>query len=427
MKAEVLSIGTELLLGEVTDTNSREISEQLEKVGINVYHKSTVGDNKQRIIGELNTAFERSDIVITTGGLGPTRDDLTKEAAAEFLGREMFLDEETVSNLKAYFEPRGLTVNEGNKRQAYFPVGSTILPNANGTAPGLILRFDGKERSKISQPFEQERHLIILPGPPREMRPMLQEQVMPYLERLTGKIFVSKTFSLAGIGEGHMEEKIIDLIRLQTNPSIAPYAKEKGLTLRIMAQAETEEEAQRLLHPVEEEIRRRLSGYIYAEREVGLEEVVADYLKEHRLTLATAESCSGGLLAARMIDVPGISSVFKQGFITYSNEAKRDTLRVCEETLNTFGAVSEQTACEMAQGAAKRAGSDIGVSITGIAGPGGGTEEKPVGLVYLGVHAFGQTKAKKVFIKGPREYIRRRSVSEALYFLKTQLRDKNEQ
>lgn len=424
MKAEILSIGTELLLGEVTDTNSRDISAELEGIGIEVYHKSTVGDNRLRIIGELEMAFGRSDIVITTGGLGPTRDDLTKEAAADFLGREMFLDEATLENLKAYFQPRGLSVNEGNQRQAYFPKGSRILPNPNGTAPGLILRFDFSDKAKEREPFTQERHLIILPGPPREMKPMLRDHVLPYLKDRTGKMFLSKTFSLAGIGEGHMEEKILDLIRVQSNPSIAPYAKEKGLTLRIMAQGESEEEIRKIMHPVEEEIRRRLSEYIYADHEAGLEEVIAEHLMKYGLTLSTAESCSGGLLAARIIDVPGISAAFREGFITYSNEAKQNTLGVLPQTLSEHGAVSEQTACEMAKGAALRAKADIGLSVTGIAGPDGGTPEKPVGLVYVGVHAFGRTEAKKILLRGPREYIRRRSVSEALYFLKTRL-DKN--
>lgn len=250
---------------------------------------------------------------------------------------------------------------------------------------------------------------------------MLRDQVLLYLKNRTGKIFLSKTFSLAGIGEGHMEEKILDLIKAQTNPSIAPYAKEKGLTLRVMGQGESEEEIRKIMYPVEEEIRKRLADYIYAEREAGLEEVIAEYLMKHHLALSTAESCSGGLLAARLIDVPGISSVFREGFITYSNEAKQHTLGVSPQTLSEYGAVSEQTACEMAKGAARKADTPIGLSVTGIAGPDGGTQEKPVGLVYLGVYAFGQTEAKKVLLRGSREYIRKRSVSEALYFLKTQL------
>lgn len=419
MKAEILSIGTELLLGEITDTNSRDISRELFHIGMEVYHKSTIGDNKFRIVKELETAFQRADLVITTGGLGPTQDDLTKEAAARFLDRKMILDPQTLENLEAYFLPRGLTINEGNRRQAYFPEGSRILPNSRGTAPGLILDFilQGSEND-----CSQKKYLIILPGPPKEMEPMLCEQVIPYLKELTGRVFCSITFSLAGIGEGHMEEKILDLIRNQSNPTLAPYAKEKALTLRVTAAGTTLAEAKDLLEPMAAEVRNRLSEYIFAEEEMGLEEWVGKTLIEKGLTLATAESCTGGLLSGRLIEVPGISAVFKEGFITYANEAKVRTLGVSEEILESYGAVSEQAAKAMAIGAAKIAGTDLGLSVTGIAGPEGGTEEKPVGTVYLALHTPTTTQIKKIFIKGSREMIRRRSVSEALNLLREKLK-----
>lgn len=421
MKAEILSIGTELLLGEITDTNSRDLSYELSQIGMDVYHKETVGDNKQRIIRSLAAAFERSDIVITTGGLGPTQDDLTKEAAAEFLGREMDEDAATVKKLEEYFHPRGIKVNEGNRRQAYFPRGSRILENENGTAPAMMVHFDGEDKAKLSPPFAKDRYLFVLPGPPREMGPIFEKSVLPYLKGLTGKVFVSKTFCFSGIGEGQMEEKILDLIKKQTNPTIAPYAKAKGLTLRVTASGKDEEEAKKTLFPVSEEIKNRLSEYIFAEEEIGIEELIAKRLTEKGLSLAVAESCTGGLLCGRIVDVPGISKVFKEGFITYSNEAKKRALGVSAKTLQDFGAVSEETAKEMAKGAAERAGADVGLSVTGIAGPGGGTEEKPVGQVYIGVFGKGEAEAKKVFIKGPREYVRRRSVLEALHFLREYL------
>lgn len=408
MKAEIIAVGTELLMGEILNSNSRDIARELYNLGIDVYHQSVVGDNLNRVSKELETAFERADLVITTGGLGPTRDDLTKEAAAHFLKREMILDEASIKHLEDFFGSRGLPLNEGNKRQAYFPEGAKIIPNENGTAPACIIEFD-------------EKVLVILPGPPREVIPLMEKYIIPYLEKRTGKVFISDIINISGIGEGHMEEKIMDIIEAQENPTVAPYAKEHGLTLRVTASASTEQEARLLLEPVVKKVCDRLGMDVYAIGDTTLEAVVASLLIEQNLSISVAESCSGGLLAGRLINYPGISKVFKEGFITYSNESKINTLGVDSKILSKYGAVSEEVAKQMAKGAADRAKSDIALSITGIAGPDGGTDEKPVGLVYLGLYLLGEVKVMKMDSWGSRDNVRRRSVSQALDMLRREL------
>lgn len=408
MKAEIIAVGTELLMGEILNSNSRDIARELYNLGIDVYHQSVVGDNLNRVSKELETAFERADLVITTGGLGPTRDDLTKEAAAHFLKREMILDEESIKHLEDFFGSRGLPLNEGNKRQAYFPEGAKIIPNENGTAPACIIEFD-------------EKVLVILPGPPREVIPLMEKYIIPYLEKRTGKVFISDIINISGIGEGHMEEKIMDIIEAQENPTVAPYAKEHGLTLRVTASASTEQEARLLLEPVVKKVCDRLGMDVYAIGDTTLEAVVASLLIEQNLSISVAESCSGGLLAGRLINYPGISKVFKEGFITYSNESKINTLGVDSKILSKYGAVSEEVAKQMAKGAADRAKSDVALSITGIAGPDGGTDEKPVGLVYIGLYLLGEVKVMKMDSWGSRDNVRRRAVSQALDMLRREL------
>ena len=408
MKAEIIAVGTELLMGEILNSNSRDIARELYNLGIDVYHQSVVGDNLNRVSKELETAFERADLVITTGGLGPTRDDLTKEAAAHFLKREMILDEESIRHLENFFGSRGLPLNEGNKRQAYFPEGAKIIPNENGTAPACIIEFD-------------EKVLVILPGPPREVIPLMEKYIIPYLEKRTGKVFISDIINISGIGEGHMEEKIMDIIEAQENPTVAPYAKEHGLTLRVTASASTEQEARLLLEPVVKKICDRLGMDVYAIGDTTLEAVVASLLIEQNLSISVAESCSGGLLAGRLINYPGISKVFKEGFITYSNESKINTLGVDSKILSKYGAVSEEVAKQMAKGAADRAKSDVALSITGIAGPDGGTDEKPVGLIYIGLYLLGEVKVMKMESWGSRDNVRRRAVSQALDMLRREL------
>lgn len=408
MKAEILCVGTEILLGDIVNTNTQYLARRLSELGIAVYHQSVVGDNRDRLKESYKQAFQRADIVITTGGLGPTKDDLTKEIAAEYFGRSLLLDNPSLNRIKDYFHKKGKEINEGNKKQAYFPKDAIILQNNNGTAPGCIIE-------------EENKYLILLPGPPKEMKPMFEEGVVPVLKKLSDVTFYSKVLRICGIGEGFMAEMIDDIIERQTNPTVAPYAKEGEVTLRITAKAKTEEAAQGLIEPVEKQIRERLGNNIYGVGDTSLEEVVANTLIERNLTIALAESCTGGLIASKLVNCPGISSVFMEGAVTYSNDAKMRRLKVKAETLDKYGAVSEETAREMALGIQEAAKADIGISVTGIAGPDGGTPEKPVGLVYVGLCIKGDVKVKKLMLSGNREKIRNRTAIEALNWLRLEL------
>jgi len=408
MKAEIIAIGTEILLGDIVNTNSQYISKRLADLGIFVYHQSVVGDNPERIKEAYALAFSRADLVIATGGLGPTKDDLTKEMAAEYFNREMVVDKESLDKIEQFFKRLNRPNVEGNRKQAYFPKGSIIIPNDHGTAPGCIIE-DG---NKI---------MIMMPGPPREMVPMFENQVVPYLKKFQDGVLVSKVLRVQGLGESGMEDMVKDIMDAQTNPTIAPYAKDGEAILRITAKANSTEEAEKLIEPVEQQIRQRLGDNIYGVGDTSIEEVVAQMLIEKKLTIATAESCTGGLLAGKLINYPGISAVFMEGAVTYSNESKMKRLGVRKETLEKFGAVSEQTACEMAQGIARNAGTDIGLSVTGIAGPDGGTDQKPVGLVYVGLYIKGEVKVKKLSLWGNRQNIRNRTVLQALDWLRREL------
>ena len=408
MKAEIIAIGTEILLGDIVNTNAQFLAKELAALGIDVYHQSVIGDNAERIIESFEKAFERCDLVITTGGLGPTQDDLTKELGAKYFNKKLVLHEPSLGWIKTYLDMKDEAIVEANKKQAYFPEGSIILPNPNGTAPGSIV----SENNKI---------LIILPGPPREMKPMFNDHVKKYLEGITGKIIKSKTLRLFGIGESLMAQKLNNLIQNSKNPTVAPYAKDNDVTLRITAKGNSEKECDDLINPVEKEIKDALGEYIYGEGETSLENVVSEILCNNKLSVSTAESCTGGMVAASLISYPGISDVFKEGAVTYSNESKMKRLGVRKETLDRYGAVSEETAREMAIGIAREANTDISISTTGIAGPGGGTDEKPVGLVYIGVFIKGKVVVNKFNFTGNRERIRRKTTMNALNILRKEL------
>ncbi len=408
MKAEILAVGTEILLGDIVKTNSHYISQRLADLGISVYYQTVVGDNEERLYDAYKLAFERADIVIATGGLGPTKDDLTKEIGAKFFGKELVLHEESLDYIKNFFDRLNRPMSEGNRKQAIFPEGSTILANPNGTAPGCII----EENNKI---------LIMMPGPPKEMAPMFEDSVVPYLQKFSDGVLVSKVLRVLGLGESAMAERVHDIIDNNTNPTVAPYAKDNEAILRITAKGKTKEEANQLILPIEQEIRIRIGHDIYAEGETTIDAVVGEMLVNRNLTIATAESCTGGLLAGTLINYPGISSVFMEGAITYSNETKIKRLGVKEETLENYGAVSEETAREMASGIARAANTDIGISVTGVAGPDGGTEEKPVGLVYIGLYIKGEVKVKKLRMFGDRQKVRNRTVVSALDWLRREL------
>lgn len=408
MRAEILAVGTELLLGNIVNTNAQYIAKRLADLGIEVYHQGVVGDNPKRLMDAYTAAFKRADLVITTGGLGPTKDDLTKEVAFDYFGKEAVLHKDILDNIEEYFKKINRDMVESNKKQAYFPMDVLILKNNHGTAPGCII----EENNKI---------LIVLPGPPREMKPMFEDYIIPYLMKYQKGILVSRVLRVIGLGESAVEEMIEDIIDKGKNPTIATYAKESEVTIRITAKANTEEEAEKLITPVEEEIRRRLGIAVYGEGETQIEEVVGKILVDNKLTISTAESCTGGLLAGKIINYPGISSVFKEGVITYSNESKIKRLKVKKEILDKFGAVSSQVAAEMAEGIAKAAGTDIGISTTGIAGPEGGSDEKPVGLVYIGLYIKGELKTKELHLAGDRQKVRNTAVIRAIEWLRREL------
>lgn len=409
MIAEIISVGTEILLGNIINTNAAYLSERLAALGISVYFQTTVGDNEERLFMTIESAVKRSDVVIISGGLGPTADDITKETAAKVLGLSCYEDEKVKDAILSYFHKRRLDkITPNNWKQALVPEGAKILFNNNGTAPGLILKSP-----------DEEKYVILLPGPPGELIPMFEEQVVPYLMQFTSSVIYSQTLKTFGIGESTLEDRIKDLMEQQTNPTIAPYAKTGEVHLRITAKASNEKEAKKLIQPVCDEVVRRLGDFIYSmDEKETLEESVIRLLNKHELKLTTAESCTGGLLAGRLVGVSGASSVFDQGVVTYSNKSKRKLIDVKKETLNKYGAVSKQTAKEMAVGAAIAAHADVAVSVTGLAGPGGATKDKPVGLVYIGCYVNEKKFVKECRFHGNRQKIRESSVANALGFVR---------
>lgn len=408
MKAEILSVGTELLLGDIVNTNAWYIARRLADTGIFVYYQSVVGDNPERLKGALRLAYSRAELVITTGGLGPTDDDLTKEVAAEYFGKKLVLDEPSLLKIERYFKDSKRVITEANRKQAYFPEDSLILPNNYGTAPGCLIDDGGKI-------------LVLLPGPPKEMTPMFENEVLPYLEKFQDGVLISRVLRIAGLGESFITEKVKDIMDAQTNPTIASYVKDGEAILRITARSMSRDEAYGLISSVEEKIRERLGDNIYGVDDDTIEGVVGKMLIDKELTISTAESCTGGLLAGKIINCPGISSVFMEGAVTYSNKSKMRAIGVSKETLDKYGAVSPETAAEMAEGIAKVSGTDIGLSTTGIAGPDGGTAEKPVGLVYAGLYLKGMVKTIRLNLNGNRQNVRSLTVIRALDFLRREL------
>lgn len=380
-------------MGQIVNTNAQYLSSKLPDVGISVYYHSVVGDNPERLRESLELALKRCDVVITTGGLGPTQDDLTKETISEVCGRRLVLHQESLDAIKAFFKKIGREMTHNNEKQAYMPENCTILENNNGTAPGCIIE-------------QGEKVIVMLPGPPSEMKPMFDDSVFPYFRERSSYTIESKFLRVFGIGESAMETKILDLIEGQTNPTIATYAKEGEVTIRVSARVEQGKDAEKLFGPVIEEIRKRTGDSLYSEEDRTLDQVAAELLFRHKLTLATAESCTGGLISQMLTNIPGISSVFMGGAVTYSNDAKEECLGVRRDTLLQYGAVSRQTAEEMAAGVRSRLKTDIGVAVTGIAGPDGGTPEKPVGLVYIGLSSEKGTVTKELRLLGNRKRIR---------------------
>lgn len=410
MIVELISVGTEILLGNIVNTNAAYLSEKCAQLGLSLYYQTVVGDNPDRLEETLRLALGRSDVVILGGGLGPTQDDLTKEVAARVLGKKLVEDPHSRELIQRFFDTRGMKeITENNWKQALVPEGAIVVDNDNGTAPGLILE-------------EGEKIVILLPGPPGEMKPMFEKDIFPYLNKRQPEVIVSEMIKICGMGESKVESMIRDLIEKQSNPTIATYAKIGEVHLRLTAKAADEAAAKKLMKPVIRELKVRFGGHIYTTDEmVTLEESVVGLLKEQQLTLTTVESCTGGLFTGRLVNVQGASEVLKQGFITYSNKAKRKLIGVKKLTLKEFGAVSDKTAKEMAKGAILTTGSDVAVSITGIAGPDGGTKEKPVGLVYIAVSVKGAMQVEEYHFTGNRMKIRESAVTAALTLLRTSI------
>lgn len=409
MKAEILAVGTEILLGDIINTNAQFISKELASLGIDVYRQEVIGDNEDRLLEAIEEIFYRSDILICTGGLGPTEDDLTKETICKYFNADLELHEESLEELKSYYKRLDRPMTESNLKQVYFPKESKVLSNPNGTAPGMIL----EKNDKVA---------VILPGPPREMKPMFLNYVKAYLKDKGNGVIISEVLRVLGVGESTAANMIKDFINNGVNPTVAPYAKEDDVIFRITARGKSEEEGRKLIAPVKEEIKRVFNLDCYGEgEELTIEEVLGKLLVDRKLTISTAESCTGGMIASRLINYPGISEVFLEGAVTYSNEAKERTLNVKKKTLDTYGAVSEETAKEMAIGISKRTGSDISVVTTGIAGPGGGSEEKPVGLVYIGLYYKGNVKAFKYIFNGNRHNVRTKATVTALDLVRREI------
>jgi nicotinamide-nucleotide amidase len=413
MRAEIIAVGTELLLGQIANTNAQFLSQKLAEIGINVFYHTVVGDNAERLMQVIRSAASRSELILLTGGLGPTQDDLTKETVAEHLGINLVTDACAMDRIAAFFAQRGITMTENNRKQALVLADSVVFPNDNGMAPGMAYR-------------DMNHTYVLLPGPPSELYPMVDSYVMPYLMGLRpdNQVFHSKVLRFYGIGESALEEMLLDLIEQQSNPTIAPYAKEFEVTLRITARAADTAEADALIAPVEAEIRNRVGQYVYATGDTSLHEVFVQTLMERKESVACAESCTGGTLASLITSVSGSSNVFRGGMVCYSNEAKVQMLDVPSAVLEGHGAISEETARLLAENVRRKMGTTYGIGITGVAGP-NTVEEKPVGLVYIGISREGEpTIVKPIQLAGRRQAIIGRAAKFALFYTLQRIKER---
>ena len=410
--AELIAVGTELLLGNIANTDAQTLSRELSALGINVYYHTVVGDNPERLKKAVEIAKTRSDLIITTGGLGPTCDDLTKNVLAEAFGKKLVYNPEAARRMEAYFQKlhpeSGRTMTENNYQQAYLPEGCTPFQNDRGTAPGCGFEADGI-------------WVLMLPGPPSECGPMFRSRAVPYLAGLADGAIVNRSLRIFGMGESAVEFRLRDQMNAMENPTLAPYAKEGEVELRITAKAPDPAAAQALIAPVEEELRSRFGPLVYGVDVSSLEEVCLALLKDQGLSLACAESCTGGLIAKRITDLAGASSVFHGGVVSYTNEVKHGVLGVPRELLDQFGAVSAPVAEAMAEGARRTLGADLAVSATGVAGPDPDDRGNPVGLVYVALAWDGGVFVRTVHAAGPRERVRTVAASHAFDLLRRRL------
>ncbi|WP_252503544.1 competence/damage-inducible protein A [Sporosarcina sp. Marseille-Q4943] len=405
MKAEIIAVGSELLLGQITNTNAAFISARLAEVGINVYYHTVVGDNPKRLEEAITIAQNRADVIIFSGGLGPTKDDLTKETIAKMLGEELESDHAALASIEAYFKRTGRTMTENNKKQALVLTGSKVLTNNYGMAPGMAIDKNGK-------------CYILLPGPPHEMEPMFEKEAIPYLLGASGKreIIVSRVLKFYGIGEAELEYRVLSILEKQTNPTVAPLASPDSVILRLTAKAESVEAAQKLIAPVESEIRSLVGEFIYGIDEDTLSSKAAELLLGNKLTIAAAESLTAGLFMAELADEPGISSSLKGGVVVYDETAKMNQLDIPASLLDEFGVVSPECAAALAQNVKRKFGSDIGVGLTGAAGP-DPHDGKPMGTVWIGIACREVVNTFKLSLSGSRNANRKRAARFALYYL----------
>lgn len=406
MKGEILCVGTELLLGDIVNTNAAHIARELARIGIDLYHQTVVGDNPERLKQALNEAFDRADLVVTTGGLGPTFDDVTKETVAAYFGKPMVRNQEAMDRIARYYERRGIPMTENTKKQADLPEGCTAFQNEQGTAPGLAMEGRGKV-------------VIMLPGPPGEMIPMFRDSAVPYLLKFSGRTIVSSTIHFFGIGESLLESRMHEYMLAHTNPTVTPYAKRGEVQVRVTASARTKEEADEMIRPVVEEICRDYSKYLYGVDVGSMQEVLVHTLRDKGLTIAVAEGCSGGNIVQRITEVPGSDRVFEMGVITNTARAREKLAGVNPETMARCGVYSEETAREMAEGIRRLSGADIGLAITGRTGLESDSVEDHLGLVYVAVDSDAYRHVTKVDLAGTRsaqgEFIRYVGSSSAIW------------
>lgn len=401
MKAEIIAVGTEILLGDIVNTDAQVISLGLDELGIDVYYQTVVGDNPERLREVLDIAKKRSDLIITTGGLGPTLDDLTRETIAEAFGKELVLHQPSLRRITAFFDQIGKEMTQNNVKQAMLPADCKVLENDWGTAPGCAFEADGV-------------HVLMLPGPPRECTPLFRTAGMAYLAELAGGTIVSHTVHIFGMGESQMEDRLHDLMEKSVNPTLAPYAKDGECLVRVTAKADTAAQAEQMLAPAVQQVCDMLGDVVYGIDIGSLERAMAVAMTEKGLTLSVAESCTGGLLSKRITDVPGASKFYKGGACTYCNEIKMKVLGVKKETLDQYTAVSTQTAGEMARGIARAYGTDIGIGITGYAGPDDGEDGTPAGTVHISIFYAGETEVRTIHSPRGRENARRDAANHAL-------------
>ena len=407
MIVEIITTGTELLLGQIINTNTPLLSQKLNNLGFNVLYHSTVGDNHTRMTQVFSNALHRSDIIITSGGLGPTQGDITKEVTAQLLNRPLYLDKESATRIRLFFDNRQLMMPESNLRQAMVPTGAIVIQNEYGTAPGIIIEHEGKT-------------IIHLPGPPRELEGMFESAIIPYLKKrfIPQGVIVSKILHTYGIGESALEEKIKDFISSQSNPTIALLARQEGIIIRLTAKSDTKAQAEHLIAGLEQLLRQQIADFIWGLDNDTIEANIGKILTKKQLTIAFAESCTGGLITSRMTDISGSSNYVIGSIICYTNKIKTDFIDVPLQIITDYGAVSHQTASLLATGIRQKFATEVGMGITGIAGPTGATPTKPVGTVFIAIDGPLGIQCKKYTFNGQRTDIKYRISQAALHMLR---------